>query len=344
MNRRFRLTCAHGLEILLAEELAELGFRQAEQRPGSVLVTAPESSLAELHRSRLASRVWMILVEASSAEQCLAQAAAIDWARYRWPGDALSLVVAGGSFADLSALQNQIDSEAPEGDGGSLLKLRLAAGWLGLELDCSGADMHQRGYRLAPCEAPLDENFAVACLRAAEWQVGEPLYDPCCGAGAFVIEAALMARPSSRFAPWHFSRWPGWAEHAPLAQQKRPVVGLLLASDQAFAAYNSCRDSAQAAGLLERISLHRVALEDMDLTQLPKTGLVTAHPPYDHAQGGDVVRRLLARFHGPLAAWRLAVLLPETKGKPHGNLQQKLSFMHAGRRVVLWVGYPGAPC
>ena len=343
---RFRLTCAHGLEGSLVDELHELGFAQVEHRAGSVLVEASIERLGDLHRSRMASRVWMILAEAvASIEERLIEAAqSVDWSAYRWAGDPLSVVVAGGAFDAVDALRLAIDAQAVEGEGGSVVKLRIAEGWAGLELDCSGADMHQRGYRLDAQSAPLDENYAVACLRAAEWRVGEPLYDPCCGPGAFVIEAALMGLSSSRLRPWRFASWPSSPAMPQDDQKPLPPAGLLMASDQAFAAYNACRDHADRAGVLKALDLHRKPLEDMDLSALHSSGLVTAYPPYGTDQRGDVVRRLLARFHGTLAGWRLALLVPQGVGRPHGNLESRLSFMHAGQRVVLWVGYPvGAP-
>ncbi|MEE2834950.1 MAG: hypothetical protein VYB65_02890 [Myxococcota bacterium] len=338
---RFRLTCAHGLEPLLADELADLGFTQPAVRAGSVLVTTEMSQLGRLHRSRIASRVWCLLVEGEPSHEAdlLRQVGGVEWTRYRWTGDPLSVVVAGGRFDALDALRAAVDEHAPEGEGGTLLKVRCAPEWIGLELDCSGADMHQRGYRLDAQSAPLDENYASACLRAAGWTVGEALYDPFCGPGAFVIEAALMQRTSSRLRPWRFHQWP-----SPPADEAPPVdrggEGLLMASDQAFEAFDSCRHHAQRAGVLDRISLHRKPLEDMDLSGLPSDGLVAAHPPYSDQLRGDVVRRLLARFHGALSGWRLALLLPADVGRPHGNLEDVLSFMHAGRRVTLWVGRP----
>ena len=341
MTLVYRLTCAHGLESLLVEELQELGLRKVHQRAGSVLVETVRDQLPILHRSRLASRVWCVLAQGQPKNEndFIASVQSIDWSVYRWTGDPLSIVVVGGVFRDLDGLRVAIDAHAVEGEGGTLVKIRCAPDWIGLELDCSGADMHQRGYRLDAQSAPLDENYAVACLRAAKWQCGEPLYDPCCGPGAFVIEAALMQRSSSRLRPWRFASWPS-APNPIASSHDDSVEGFLLASDQAFLAYNSCRDHAQRAGVLGQLQLHRKAFEDMDLSGLPKSGLVAAYPPYDEQIRGDVVRRLLARFHGALAGWRLALLLPADYGCPHGHLSSALEFMHAGHRVTLWVGSP----
>ena len=110
---RYRLTCAHGLEPLLADELADLGFTQPAVRAGSVLVTTEMSQRAQLHRSRIASRAWCLLVEGEPGHEAdLLRQVGVDWTRYRWTGDPLS-VVSPGRFDALDALRAAVDEHAP---------------------------------------------------------------------------------------------------------------------------------------------------------------------------------------------------------------------------------------
>ena len=57
--------------------------------------------------------------------------------------------------------------------------------------------MSTRGWRVDTGDAPLKETLAAAMLAASGWLEGDadlqPLYDPCCGSGTIVIEAAQMA-------------------------------------------------------------------------------------------------------------------------------------------------------
>ena len=70
-----------------------------------------------------------------------------------------------------------------------------------LYADTSGEALFKRGWRDVrdgdtKGEAPLKETLAAAMLAAAGWQgraEDGPLFDPCCGAGTIVIEAAQMA-------------------------------------------------------------------------------------------------------------------------------------------------------
>lgn len=60
-------------------------------------------------------------------------------------------------------------------------------------LDTSGEPLFKRGWRIDKGEAPIKENLAAGILRLSAWQVDQPLFDPMCGSGTFLIEAAQMA-------------------------------------------------------------------------------------------------------------------------------------------------------
>lgn len=62
-----------------------------------------------------------------------------------------------------------------------------------LYLDTSGEPLFKRGWRLDKGAAPLRENLAAGILRLSGWAPGMTLYDPMCGSGTFIAEAAQMA-------------------------------------------------------------------------------------------------------------------------------------------------------
>jgi putative N6-adenine-specific DNA methylase len=69
-----------------------------------------------------------------------------------------------------------------------------------LYIDTSGEPLFKRGWRQDKGEAPLKETLAAAMLAASGWWQPAtrsvspaPLYDPCCGSGTIVIEAAQLA-------------------------------------------------------------------------------------------------------------------------------------------------------
>ncbi|MDR1949762.1 MAG: class I SAM-dependent RNA methyltransferase [Spirochaetaceae bacterium] len=60
-------------------------------------------------------------------------------------------------------------------------------------LDLSGEPLFKRGYRSEGGIAPLRETTAAALLFLANWRRKFSLYDPFCGSGTILIEAALYA-------------------------------------------------------------------------------------------------------------------------------------------------------
>ena len=61
-----------------------------------------------------------------------------------------------------------------------------------LTLDTSGSSLFKRGYREHKGTAPMKENMAAALVMLTTWHDDRPLYDPTCGSGTILIEAALM--------------------------------------------------------------------------------------------------------------------------------------------------------
>ncbi|MAW64993.1 MAG: RNA methyltransferase [Flavobacteriales bacterium] len=61
-------------------------------------------------------------------------------------------------------------------------------------LDVSGFSLHQRGYRTKEHNAPLNEALAAGLLMLSDWDKKTDLYDPMCGSGTILVEAAMMAQ------------------------------------------------------------------------------------------------------------------------------------------------------
>jgi len=62
-----------------------------------------------------------------------------------------------------------------------------------LSLDSSGEPLYKRGYKEQQTDAPISEVLAAGILMKAGWDGQRDLFDPMCGSGTFLIEAALMA-------------------------------------------------------------------------------------------------------------------------------------------------------
>lgn len=74
----------------------------------------------------------------------------------------------------------------------------LDATHITLYIDTSGEPLFKRGWRDEKGAAPLKENLAAGILALTGWQPEQPLFDPMCGSGTILIEAAQIAK---RIAP-----------------------------------------------------------------------------------------------------------------------------------------------
>ncbi|MEI7427797.1 MAG: THUMP domain-containing protein, partial [Betaproteobacteria bacterium] len=61
-------------------------------------------------------------------------------------------------------------------------------------MDSTGEALFKRGWRDEKGAAPLKENLAAGILALTGWQADMPLFDPMCGSGTFLIEAAQIAK------------------------------------------------------------------------------------------------------------------------------------------------------
>jgi len=59
-------------------------------------------------------------------------------------------------------------------------------------IDTTGEGLHKRGYRQDSNIAPIRETLAAAIVRLSRWKPGQAFWDPYCGSGTFVIEAAMI--------------------------------------------------------------------------------------------------------------------------------------------------------
>ena len=60
-------------------------------------------------------------------------------------------------------------------------------------LNSSGWPLFMRGYRSKIHKAALNESLAAGILQLTKWNKNDSIYDPMCGSGTFVIEAAMLA-------------------------------------------------------------------------------------------------------------------------------------------------------
>jgi putative N6-adenine-specific DNA methylase len=90
---------------------------------------------------------------------------------------------------DVTGDRPSIDTAFPD----VRVQAHLTATQVTIYLDTSGEALFKRGWRDEKGDAPLKENLAAGILLITGWQPSQTLFDPMCGSGTFLIEAAQMA-------------------------------------------------------------------------------------------------------------------------------------------------------
>lgn len=287
-----------GLADVTAAELAELGLRPVAAR-GGLQVDLPPGSLSDLlGRLRTAEQLLIdggrtTVSSLGDLDRLAAQLAAAGWGGGppRWV-----LRATAQTTAATARLQRAIDDrpDPPPTDPqrpSVVVHLTLRRDGAQIALDPAGFALHQRGYRLDPGPAPLRETLAAAALRWAGHQPTMTVWDPCCGAGTFAIEA-LLAGQRLALRDW------AWAPRA--AASTGSVVGRALCGDldpDQVARTRSNADRAGVAGLV-RAEVRELAAWPPD----PAIDLVACNLPWGERIGTRAdARRLVQRWAAAVA-------------------------------------------
>ncbi len=323
-------TAAFGLDGIVSKELEYLGFQSKAESGGARF----EADLSEILIAniylRCADRVYIILREqnATSFDMIFEQMKAISWEAFMKkdanivvnakcvrsqimsPRDCQSI----GKKAIVKRLQEEYNvSNLPENGALYNVDINIHNNLMRVTLDSSGEALHKRGYRTWNAAAPIRETLAAAILKIAPWKLRQPLYDPCCGSGTFLVEAAFQAlkRPSGMTRTFDIEKW-GILSKDEIIRIKEaarsnyhPERELSISgSDIDTDVLALAKKHIDQAGLSGKVSVENCNLKDLNLG-LPD-GCFVVNPPY-----GD---RLSERREAQKLYTELGLLLKRHKG------------------------------
>ncbi|ETX15842.1 RNA methyltransferase [Roseivivax halodurans JCM 10272] len=364
MSLEIFLVCAPGLEPLLAEEAREAGFASVEAGAGGVTVAGgwPEVWRANL-TLRGAARVLVRIggFHAPHLAQLDKRARKFPWAETLRTGVPVKVDVTcrkskiyhAGAAAQriegaLEAAGIPVSAEAE-----IVLKVRIEDDFVQFSLDSSGEPLHRRGFKQAVGKAPMRETLAALFLRAAGFDGSEPVVDPMCGSGTFLLEAAERAAGlhpgrARRFAFENFgsfdaSAWDAMRSGSPPPEGRVRFFG----SDRDQGAVKGASANAERAGVTAMTQFTCHPVSELQRPEGPP-GLVIVNPPYGARIGnkgllyaiyGALGETLKTRFRG----WRVALVTSEkslaTATKlPFGPPGPPVP--HGGLKVQLWQTKP----
>lgn len=175
-----------------------------------------------------------------------------------------------------------------------------------LLMNSSGESLHKRGYRQAVGVAPLNEVLAAGMIQLTGWQCDCNFYDPMCGSGTLLIEAAMLANgiPAQYYRESEFS-FMHWKEfnRAEWRIVKDAADRLIGRTDFDYEIWGNDIDGdviEQAETNLQYTKLHKdVMLYNGDLkNQQPPEGrtLIVTNPPYGERIRIEDLNSLYASF------------------------------------------------
>lgn len=325
--RTWLATAAFGLEGEVRRELAALGL-SARAEPGAVRFEGtPEDALRANLWLRTADRVLLLLAEqhATTFEALFQLVRGIPFEEYLQADSAFPVAAQCARSQLMSARDCQAIAKKAIVER---LKTRYRTEWFAetgdvcqvrvllhndrarICLDASGDALNRRGYRTWNGEAPLRETLAAALVGLSPWRPGMPLYDPCCGTGTLLIEAALRA---ARRAPglqraFAIERWRMLRPDAATALRREAeracdleTLTGIAGSDIDPEALRLCRKHILQADLGGRIAVRGADLRALPALQ-PGTVILT-NPPYGERMGD---RRSAEKLYQSLFSLHLA--------------------------------------
>ena len=304
-----------GLEQVLASELIELGANNIQIQRRAVSFTGDKRMLyAANFCLRTASRILVPIAtfKAKTADDIYDHVKQVDWAQYMTTKTTFQIDAT--VYSDLfrhsqfityrvkdaivdwwmehSGVRPSVQLTNPD----LYLNVHIAGDMVTLSLDSSGESLHKRGYRVANTQAPINEALAAGMLLLAGWHGQSDFYDPMCGSGTLLIEAALIARniaPGIYRKGFAFEKWASF--DADLFEdvynddsRERDFHHKIYGSDAGFYAVQTAQKNIQSANLQRDIEVKQIRIEELRLADKNTDGaLVMMNPPYGERLSQD---------------------------------------------------------
>ena len=300
----FLAAAAFGLEGLVKKELNQMGLEAKGETGGARFsATAAQAFRANLWL-RTADRVLLIVGEqkVTSFEELFQFVSSLPWEQYL-PRDA-RFPVSGKcarsqlmSVRDCQAITKKAIAErlkrhyhlswCEETGPEFAVEVSLHGDVARLTLDTSGNALNRRGYRTWNGEAPLRETLAAALVMLSPWRPDMPLWDPCCGTGTLLIEAAYLRahRAPGLSRGFACENWPCFPKEEMALLRKDAEsqfdpqkIGMIGGSDIDPEALTLCKRHIKQAGLSGKITVMQKDLRDLTLDAAHPMFLL--NPPY----------------------------------------------------------------
>ncbi|MBE6753571.1 MAG: class I SAM-dependent RNA methyltransferase [Ruminococcaceae bacterium] len=332
--------CLMGLEGIVAGELRRMDAQNVAADNGRVFFEGDMNILARANlRTRCAERILIVVgrFTALTFDQLFEGVKALPWER--WIGRNEAFPVKGSSVSSklfsVSDCQSIIKKAVVERlkatyhipwfeETGAIhqIQFHIMKDEACIMLETSGAGLHKRGYRAHGVAAPIKETLAAAMVDLAIVKKDSIVYDPMCGSGTIVIEAAMKAlgiapgiSRSFQCEQWECMDNACWREERELARS-------LVRTDAAFEGFGfdideqciaTAQENAQKAGVGEYLTFRRADVKNF--APQGERGTVFCNPPYGERllseEEARAVCKTLGRVFPRKPGWSYSIITPE---------------------------------
>lgn len=323
-NKEFQMLAKtfKGLEQVLAGELIELGANNVQVQRRAVAFTGDKRMLYMANFClRTASRVLVPIAtfKAKKTDEIYEQIKQLDWAQYMTAKTTFQIDAT--VYSDLFRHSQFITYRVKDAivdwwmeHGGVrpsvqltnpdlYLNVHIAGDMVTLSLDSSGESLHKRGYRVANTQAPINEALAAGMLLLAGWKGQSDFYDPMCGSGTLLIEAALIAHniaPGIYRRGFAFEKWADFDAElfddvSSDDSRERDFEHKIYGSDAGFYAVQTAQKNVISANLQRDIEVKQIRVQELKTEngkRKTEGAFVMMNPPYGErlSQDKDVLR------------------------------------------------------
>lgn len=302
---RFIAPCLFGLESLVADELRYMGCENVMADNGKVVFEGDLNILARANiNSRYSERIGLIMgtFTAKSFEELFENVKSLPWEL--WIGKKDSFPVKGWSLnsqlksvphcqsiikkAVVERLKQVYKTDWFEEAGPARqIQFSILKDNVIVFIDTSGEGLHKRGYRQVSSVAPIKETLAAAMVKLAHTKSDSIVYDPFCGSGTILIEAALLALNIAPGIGRSFAaeKWEVIPESLWKVERERALDWVSfdntfegIGSDIDNACVELSIENAKKAGVKSRLRFKKADIADFKPEN--RKGTVICNPPY----------------------------------------------------------------
>ena len=325
MKNSLFVTCARGLESVLADELGNVLQTQPTLDKGGVHVNG---SLKEIYQINLLTRIGMHVLKpifelkSTNIDQLYNIVKSFNWSKIITKDETLSIRTRINStlfknsnivtlkikdaIVDRIRQETQARPSIDKNNPTYQFFVNVKQNHIKIYLNTSGEPLYKRGYRTKIHRAALNPCMAAALIKISKWDEKIPFYDPMCGSGTIPIEAAMIAHsipPRLKRKSYAFKNWSSF-NHNLFEDCKKELINKInyeseisiYASDNTEKNLSLIANSMKILNLTNKINLR--VKDIIEFAPVANEGVIITNPPHGHRMSRELALKRLYRNLG----------------------------------------------